>query len=822
MPVCSLVHIAIFAAFSLAPVLASQDPVSSTALMAPTTYPGRLWTIYDSQAKMDVNSFTYAPDGVALAYVLVRSALTPRQDYRMFDEKYWNVEVTPGGDVWVQREPGRKPVNVTQGITDGTSWWGPQWSPDGQRLAMFSTRGGAMRVWVWERATGILRLAVQEPVDVKDGIHWLDAQQLLVHIKSRADTLYGRYPVLPVGDGVTASVLDAGEGVGQPGDAWPHGQLVSINTVTGARQVVAPAIAPAKEWRARGIRRYAVSPGRQWVAVAQIARLTALTRNRDWTIKDQRDELVHHKVELRTLAGAPVRLERALPEGLKQATLAWSSDGDELAFLAAGSAPTAPPQLVRVLPATGTVRTIPIAAFGADSTRYTFMYTLRWLPGGAIALGAPDANAYLSFASWRVVVPLTGAPRVPTAAEISALAKSNDFAPDEYPDTSDATGGAQGGQRVATAPNQSGAVFVRSDERQGLVAWRVLTVTKQRHALIDTLVVANQHLRTIGQMGRLEVVPYVSSTGERLNARLYRPVNAPASVKLPIVVWVYPGQRKGPSNAALEAFAASYAARGYSVLHVSTPWRNRSDGGNGLLAQLPGVVLPAVDSLVSRGVADPDRLFITGGSYGGYATLAVIGQTQRFRGAIASAGVYNWTSNPQTMHSLNRYEGSGVYWLQNGGPFVERPGGKAGDMGGPVWQYPDRYVQNSPLFLADKITTPVLFMHNDRDGAVPIEQSEEMYGALWRQGKRARFIRYWGEGHSVGVRPANDRDAVWQQLAWFDDVGDIQRDARGNIIWEQGRARSRSGKPSLTVKDFERFDWEVFRQYNTTATPGGH
>ncbi len=86
-------------------------------------------------------------------------------------------------------------------------------------------------------------------------------------------------------------------------------------------------------------------------------------------------------------------------------------------------------------------------------------------------------------------------------------------------------------------------------------------------------------------------------------------------------------------------------------------------------------------------------------------------------------------------------------------------------LGAPPWKDPQRYIRNSPLFYADRVETPLLIIQGDMD-YVPLQQGEQFFSALYRQGKRARFVRYWGEGH-VLEGPPNIRD-MWEQIfAWF-------------------------------------------------------
>jgi dipeptidyl aminopeptidase/acylaminoacyl peptidase len=88
-------------------------------------------------------------------------------------------------------------------------------------------------------------------------------------------------------------------------------------------------------------------------------------------------------------------------------------------------------------------------------------------------------------------------------------------------------------------------------------------------------------------------------------------------------------------------------------------------------------------------------------------------------------------------------------------------------MKAPPWAEPTGYIQNSPIFSADKVQTPVMIIQGDID-YVSIGQGEEFFMALYRQGKRARFVRYWGEGHGIDS-PANIRNEWEQIFGWLDE-----------------------------------------------------
>ncbi len=152
-------------------------------------------------------------------------------------------------------------------------------------------------------------------------------------------------------------------------------------------------------------------------------------------------------------------------------------------------------------------------------------------------------------------------------------------------------------------------------------------------------------------------------------------------------------------------------------------------------------LVPGVQKLIEMGIADPDAIGLHGHSWSGYQTAFVVTQTDIFKCAVAGAVVSNMTS---------AY--SGIRWgtgLARQFQY-ERTQSR---IGGSLWEYPERYIENSPVFFADKINTPILIQHGDEDEAVPWYQGIEYYLALRRLGKDIIFLHYEGEPHWLGKYP---------------------------------------------------------------------
>jgi dipeptidyl aminopeptidase/acylaminoacyl peptidase len=319
---------------------------------------------------------------------------------------------------------------------------------------------------------------------------------------------------------------------------------------------------------------------------------------------------------------------------------------------------------------------------------------------------------------------------------------------------------------VAALDPVGGTVLLGADEDTGTSLWADHAPYGGFKLLFET----NTFLRGVaaGERTRIE---YRSHDGEDLKGWILLPPGHRPGEKLPLVVEVYPGIVQDPSPGWLTEINNSHAhnlqvlaAAGYAVLQPSMPLGPDGEAADVLL-DLPKGVLPAVERAVELGVADPDRVFLLGHSYGGYGVYGLIAGTHRFRAAVALAGFCNLTSLYGTFEAWQRYaEDAHRDMFQ---PALLETG--QGRMGSPPWKDSGRYVRNSPIFYADRVRTPLLIIQGDMD-YVAMQQGEELFTALYRQGKRAEFVRYWGEGHIL-ESPANIRDMWARILAWFEEFG---------------------------------------------------
>lgn len=167
-------------------------------------------------------------------------------------------------------------------------------------------------------------------------------------------------------------------------------------------------------------------------------------------------------------------------------------------------------------------------------------------------------------------------------------------------------------------------------------------------------------------------------------------------------------------------------------------------------------VLPGIERLIALGIADPGRIGVTGHSYGGYGTLALLVQSDRFAAAVASAAQADLVAN----YGRIAADGSSrTRWSERG----------QGRMGATLWEAPERYRENSPILLLDRVTAPLLLLHGGDDPTVPVWLAEGIFSGLRRLDRPVALARYAGEGHWSGDWSVPHQIDCWSQLlAWFD------------------------------------------------------
>lgn len=249
------------------------------------------------------------------------------------------------------------------------------------------------------------------------------------------------------------------------------------------------------------------------------------------------------------------------------------------------------------------------------------------------------------------------------------------------------------------------------------------------------------------------LVKYKRADGLDLSFTLYTPPGYKEGTRVPTILYAYPLDYADPSTAgevsgSQETFTQLWQYKllllaGYAIIdEASFPIvGDPKKAYDTYLDQLVADAKAAVDEAVRVGVADPDRIGVTGHSHGALMTVNLVAHSDLFRAGVATSGSYNKTLTP--------------FGFQN-----ERRS---------VWEAPDVYLKVSPFFVADKIKTPLLIMHGAEDanpGTIPM-QASKLYEAIRGNGGTARLVLLPHEPHLYTAMESNEQE-VYEMLRWFD------------------------------------------------------
>ena len=343
---------------------------------------------------------------------------------------------------------------------------------------------------------------------------------------------------------------------------------------------------------------------------------------------------------------------------------------------------------------------------------------LKWLPNGRILFTETvDSSVALSTLN-------------PAAKEIETLWRGDESL-------------RAGDDPVAVSNDGKTLASVRSSWTQAPEVWAgpVGDWTKRTHA--------NDAVKPL--WGKTEKLQWTSD-GFDISGWLMYPVNYEASKKYPIVVSVH----GGPASAKRPSWPAGFdmsalSSQGYFVLFPNPRGSygageaftkgNIKDFGYGDLLD----VAAGVDKAIATASVDGGRAGIAGWSYGGYMTMWTVTQTNRFKAAVAGAGISNWQS----------YYGENLIdqWMI---PYF----------GASVYDDPGVYARSSPMTFIKQVKTPTLILVGDSDAECPPPQSYEFWHALKTQGVKTKMVIYPGEGHAI-QKPEHSRDILDRTIAWF-------------------------------------------------------
>ena len=306
---------------------------------------------------------------------------------------------------------------------------------------------------------------------------------------------------------------------------------------------------------------------------------------------------------------------------------------------------------------------------------------------------------------------------------------------------------------IVGAKNSSDIAVMQEDEvKSPTVYLYTLEAKNQNPSAITTI---NKQQATYNWMSS-QIVKWKAYTGKMAEGVLYLPENFDAKKKYPMIVYFYERNNQTLHNYLPPAPTPSrlnipfFASRGY-IVFVPDIWYTRGYPGQSAY----DYILSGTRAMIQKGFIDSTKVGLQGQSWGGYQIAYLITKTKLYAAAWAGAPVVNMTS---------AY--SGIRW----GPGISRQfqyEKSQTRLGASLWERPDLYIKNSPLFSLPAITTPLVIMSNDADDAVPWYQGIEMYSDMKRLNKKVWLLVYNNEAHNL-VERKNRKDIQIREQQFFD------------------------------------------------------
>lgn len=693
--------------------------------------------------------FDLSPDGAWVAYSLTDPRRRKLQGLPSDEWKAFTCTSIPyllaNTDLLISNTKTGQTINISSG--QGANW-GPSWSPDGKSLAFYSDRSGKAHVWIWERSTGKLRALTTAVVHARsrlEKILWTpDGRQLVTKILGNTQTLDNCFDGTTKREPFDPAAKSVYESEGSARKLPPSmdsflGDLAMLDAHTGSVKRI------VKQER---IVVYSLSPN------GDRAIYSSPTQP-----KPDNQLLYTYNLSVVSLSTGQTERVSDFSPGPPSLPAAWSPDGRTIAYISDGEcffwSLGEKPRKV------------------SATVRVRFIQAPLWDKLGRVIYVLGENKI------WRVSTTEANATAITTTwnRQIRGIVGRHDgqqiWSPDGesiYVNTSNSVTKQEGFYRVDTrtgdfsklleadvsispmlrgvSHNDELMVYASENARQEQNLW----ITDRNFTNARQLTHINPDLDRY-PAGEARLIDYSTAEGKKLQATLLLPVNYQSNMRYPLVVWVYGGSLlSGNVNryggAGNEHYNLQlFASRGYAVLLPDTPLAVGTP-----MQDLAKTVLPAIDKTIEMGVADPDRLGVMGASYGGYSTLALLVQSTRFKAAVMDVGFGNLSGMYGEL--LKSGAANGVSWAEEG----------QGRMGGPPWQFPERYVQNSPAFFLNKIKTPLLISQGGMD--VSPSLADEIFVGLRRLGKRVVYVRYEYEGHGV-EHPSNRIDYWNRVLEWF-------------------------------------------------------
>jgi len=763
-------RVRIFAASFAAALLAFSVPTSVVAA------PLAIEDVLNAPALAPYSEPVFSPDARYLAYVVTDNARNLRssdpQELTSTGLAWYGV----AADIWITDLQ----TGAARNLTKGGNNWAPAFSPDGRTLAFLADRSGngnlgPARLWTADLASGQLRQASN--ADVREGftgLQWTpDGRSVLVSLfpadlgrAGYAARMAGTAPEghSPTPSGVTVKLFDFDPSASDAVSATDQINLDLWRRDVALIDVESGAIRPLIQGSRVG--HYLLSPDRRSLAYTKLIRAE----------KPGAGQYLYDLIVIDLRSGQSRTLANGMKLGLLARSFSWSPDSQSIAWRTDG--PLAEDALNVVAANGGASREIasqpwanPVRIDSDPPAWDASGQNLYYIHDDQLWRAAANGSGAASFAN-------VGKRRLELLTTDDHGMVGGSAAAAGLVITLDRTTKRSGFARI---PKQGAELSQLIDEEKRYGGYGTLSGVSKDGSLIAyvaedprnppdiyLLKAAGTSPRKVTQvapaisnvpLGSGKVIEWRSIDGKIEHGALIYPANYVRGMTYPLIVKIYGGSsisddlnRFGFASAPYENLQL-YATRGYALLladsdvNVGTP-----------MTDLMKSVIPGIDKAIELGVADPDRIGITGHSYGGYSTLALIAQSPRFKAAVMRAGMGDMIASYSSL--LDDGTNPGVSWAESG----------QGRMGGSPWDYRERYIENSPIFYLDRVRTPLLMIHGGKDDAVPSPLADEVFTGLRRLHQRVEYARYAGEGHWEGAwsRP-NQADALQRSIGWFDE-----------------------------------------------------
>jgi dipeptidyl aminopeptidase/acylaminoacyl peptidase len=760
------------------------------ALVSPTAYPQKINAPLPVEELGRAATFgatlAISPDGQWVSYMVrnpdrLEAVISESDSFFVHNGTPW---VGVAYDVWIVNTKTGESKNLTLGQGNN---WGPSWSHDGKSLAFFSDRNGKPQLWLWERISGKARPVsgvVVHPFLAEDTPRWTaDGEQILAKVLPEGMTVtQATLLTVPAKETVADEFGVKGSTVVLYQSLPGQKEGDSLNQKAGLSQlkIVANAfgnslladlalvdVSTGKVERiASGYRScwYALSPDGTHLAVANWVSSDGVRNTFDLIVVSLADR------QLRVVAKGIESITRFL------FTVSWSPDGKLLSytdlkdpgsgdcFLVSASAGEPRNLTNKPHPGFGNAFRPPLWDAAGESL-YLVGGNAIWRVStqtGSVTEVAKAPNKRLTEVMVRKEQGCYWSPdgRSMIVSTFDEGTKHTGFYRLD-PNSGTATRLVEE-DKVYRAPAElfinvsadgKSIVYLAQDLQHGDDVWLADADLKKPRQLTHI------HSQLEGyEMGKARFLEWPSEGGQKLHGLVLLPSHYEEGKRYPLIVNI---SGFAPPSDAINRFGLGalghwlenqqiLATRGYAVLlpdiqlQVGTPMQD-----------LAKTILPGVDKMIEMGIADPDRLGVMGGNYGGYCTLALITQTTRFKAAAMHGGfgdlfsAYGQMSEEGAAQQISQAE-KGLW-----------------KMGGSPWEYRARYIENSPVFYLDRVATPLLITHGSSDTAVASYASDEVFVDLRRLGKEVVYAKYKND-YFIFARLANQLDLWNRRIDWFD------------------------------------------------------